>query len=176
MQTNTLAILGNLSHAIEKSQFASFTYTAKGSGEKAKHTVRLGADYVNAYKADIETLRAKRPALSGVALIACDEIIASLSQSLEKGLGNNDAYTCKDTYTNIGQGLSVHKETGALYVLGSIVNKHVITEGVRKVVKSSEKTLAKKELQRGLRSGKIRRFELGALHSARVNGETLDMR
>ena len=59
-------------------RFCSLLYTAKGTGEIARHTIALGVNIANAYRRDIAILTAKRPSLSGVALQACDELLASL--------------------------------------------------------------------------------------------------
>lgn len=154
-------------------RFASFTYQAKGTGEVARHTLRLGASVTAAYRKDLATLEKLRPTLSNVLVVACDELIASLRESLEKGVGNNSAYTCADTYVNITKGVKVHKETGEIYVSGFSRAKVTLEAGTFKTVKSSEKTLAKNKLRKGLLSGKIRQFALPATLSAKLNGKEL---
>ncbi len=155
-------------------RFANFTYTAKGTGEVASHTLALGVSIENAYKRDIAILSAVRPSLSGVDGEACDELLASLRESLTKGVGNNSAYTCKDVYEQICRGVKVHKETGALHVTGFSIAKNVIAEGAYKSVKSSAKTLAKNKLRKRMKSGKFRQFAFENLTSARMNGKTLE--
>ncbi len=173
--SHPLSLLAPIAQTVNTgARFASLTYTAKGTGEKARHTVQLGVSLENAYQADIATLQAKRATLQGVDAIACDELLASLRESLDKGIGNNSAYTCADTYTQIAKGIRAHKETGALYITGASIQKAVIVPGVHKVVKSSEKTIAKNALRRELKSGKIRTFALDEIHSAKMNGETLE--
>lgn len=174
-QAKALAILAPIAAlAHSGARFASLNYTAKGSGEVARHTVQLGISIENAYKRDIATLKELRPTLEGVKAQACDELIASLTTSLEGGVGNNPAYTCADTYTGICGGVKVHRETGEVFIYGRTVNKTVITPGVHKAVKSSPKTIAKNELRKLLDSGKFRQFSIAELHSARMNGETLE--
>lgn len=169
---NALALLSEITKN-SSARFASFTYCAKGTGEIARHTLRLGASVTAAYRKDLATLEKVRPSLAGVPLIACDELIASLRESLEKGVGNNSAFTCADTYVSIAKGVKVHKETGEIYVSGFSRAKAVIAEGVHKAVKSSEKTIAKNKLRKGLLSGKIRQFALPATISAKLNGKEL---
>jgi hypothetical protein len=169
---NALALLSEITKT-SSARFASFTYCAKGTGEIARHTLRLGASVTAAYRKDLATLEKARPTLSGIPLAACDELIASLRESIEKGVGNNSAYTGADTYVSIAKGLKVHKETGEIYVTGFSRAKVTIEAGTYKSVKSSEKTLAKNALRKRLLSGKIRQFALPATLSARMNGKEM---
>lgn len=154
-------------------RFASFTYTAKKTGEKAKHRLALGVSVENAYKRDIAILSSIRPTLEGVAVQACDELIASLRTSLEKGIGNNPDYTCADTYVHVAKGIKAHKETGEVYVSGFTLGKTVIEKGVYPKANSSAKTLAKEALKKRMKSGRFRQFSITELHSATMNGATL---
>lgn len=177
-------VLAKLS-ALSGAQFARFTYVAKTSGEVAEHTVILNFDVRTVYEKDIATLETLRPTLSGLDLQACDEILASLAVSLEGGIGDNPAYTHSadargegnETYINIPglRGVSIHRETGEVYVKGLAESKRVIVEGEHKEVKSRPLTIAKRQLDKGLRRGKIRQFALGHLVSARINGDTLEL-
>lgn len=137
--------------------------------------MRLGASVEAAYKKDIETLSRLAPKLGGVDAQACAELLASLRESVEKGVGNNSAYTCADTYVNVTRGVKVHKETGEVHVTGFTRSKVVLEEGTYKSVKSSEKTIARNKLRKGLLSGKFRQFVLPNVESARLNGNTLTM-
>lgn len=154
-------------------RFASFTYTAKGTGERAQHTLALGVSIENAYRRDVAILSKLRPSLKGVEAQACDELLASLRESLEKGVGNNSAYTCKGVYAPICRGVKVHEGTGALHVTGFTLGKRVLNEGTYATVKSSPKTIAKNKLKRRMKSGKFRQFAFESLESARLDGKTL---
>lgn len=154
-------------------RFASLTYTAKGSGEVARHTLRLGASIEAAYKKDLAKLRAKRDGLAGIEAEACDELIESLNESLTKGVGNNSAYTGADTYTHIAKGVKVHKANGEIHLTGFSRQKAVLEAGTFKTVKSSAKTLAKNKLRKGLLSGKFRQFVLPHIASAKIQGNEL---
>ena len=184
---NALALLSEITKT-SSARFASFTYCAKGTGEVARHTLRLGASVTAAYRKDLTTLEnslcSMQSALSGgehqwkgasisVAILACEELIASLKESLEKGVGNNSGYTCADTYTTLAKGVKVHKETGEIYVSGFSRAKVTIEPGTHKSVKSSEKTIAKNKLRKVMLSGKIRQFALPATISAKLNGKEL---
>ena len=154
-------------------RFASVTYTAKESGEVARHTLIFGINLANAYRRDIAILEAKRPSLSGVSVVACDELLASLRESLTVGIGKNSAYTCADTYVQLAKGIKAHKTTGELYVTGFTVGKTVLVPGVHKRVNSSAKTLAKNALRKGMKSGKFRQFSLPAATEIKANGNVL---
>jgi hypothetical protein len=168
-----VAIVANISTQKKGARFASLTYTAKGTGEVARHTVCLGVSVERAYRRDIAMLSAKRDSLQGVALVACDELITSLQESLDKGIGNNSAYTCAGVYESVCRGVKFHKETGEVYVTGFSIGKEIIIKGEHKAVKSSEKTIAKNALRREMKSGKFRQFALPVVASARAEGAKL---
>ena len=174
MTTSPFALLAPIADTARTgARFASLTYTAKGTGEKARHTVALGVSVERAYKRDVAILEAMRPTLEGVKAQACDELLASLRESLTVGIGNNSAYTCADVYAPIARGIKVHKESGAVHVFGFGLQKSVIEKGEYKTVRSSEKTLAKNELRKRLKSGKFRQFVLSEVSEAKMNGKTL---
>lgn len=157
-------------------RFASLTYLAKKTGELARHTVLLGASLENAYKADIETLESKLPSLSGAESVACQQLIDSLKNSLEKGIGQNDSYTKKGMYEQITPGLKKLSNDGTFEILGMVVSKEVIQPGEYKAVKSrNEITAAKKVLRKDLKSGKIRTFSVDydTFCRAAVNGDQI---
>jgi hypothetical protein len=172
MSNRTFKLLAELT-SNKSTRFVSFTHQSKGTGEIARHTIRFGASIENAYRKDLAKLEKLALSLSGVALEACNELIASLRESLTKGVGNNSAYTSADVYASIAKGVKVHKETGEIYVSGFSRAKVTLQAGVEKKVKSSEKTIAKNKLRRLLLSGKFRQFSLPATLSARVNGKEL---
>lgn len=173
LMKNTALLAQVAATARTGARFASFTYTAKGTGEVARHTVALGVDIARAYRRDIAVLEAKRPSLQGVELQACDELLASLRESLTVGIGNNSAYTCAGVYEPVCKGVKVHGETGELHVFGFTRQKAVLTAGEYKKVNSSAKTLAKNALRKSLKSGKFRQFVLSEVSVAKMNGKTL---
>lgn len=170
-----LAMLDNVKGA----QFARFTYRAKETKELARHIILLGVDFEKAYTKDIATLEALLPELDAKGTVyglAGREILASLKESLVVGLGHNSRYTLEDTYVHVGglKGVSVHKETGVVSVLGFSQDKTVIEPGEYKIVHSAPKTIAKRQIDRQLRRGNIRRYLLPNLVSAAIAGETVD--
>ena len=152
-----LTALGNL----EGITTAEIVYRAKRDNSLARHIVKLDALI---------------PTLSGVNLEAATEILKSRQESLQKGIGNNSDYTCKDVYVHLDdmQGVKAHKETGVVYISGRSMSREVLEEGIPlPPVKSSPKTLAKKEISKSLQSNKFRQFILKNITKAEVFGVVL---
>jgi hypothetical protein len=164
---------------IHGAKFANFTYRSAETGELAKYQVMLGVDMTSLYQKDRETLVAMLPSLDGLQKDAAEALLASIEESLQKGLGNNSAYTHGpdggDTYflTHI-PGVKLNLHDGVLHVMALVQSKHVLEAGTYKVVNSRPLTLAKRALEREhLRRSKVRQFRLPNIASARLNGETL---
>jgi hypothetical protein len=162
-------------------RFVGLTYTNE-NGEKSKYRLIMGINLVSLYKSDLRSLKKLRPSLEGVKALACDELIASINNSLTKGIGNNDAYTLKGYYTPITPNgeVKLHvNEAGEthLYIRGYVLTKTVIEKGVYAKVNSSDKTLAKKELEKNLKRGKIRTFKVNVnvLEGIRMNGMDIEI-
>lgn len=162
-------------------RFVGMTYTNE-NGETSKYRLIMGINLVSLYKSDLRTLKALRPSLEGVKAVACDELIASIENSLTKGIGNNDAYTLKGYYTPITPNgeVKLHvNEAGEthLYIRGYVLTKDVLVKGTYKTVNSSDKTLAKKELEKSLKRGKIRTFKVNVavLEGIRMNGMDIEI-
>ncbi len=162
-------------------RFASLTYTNE-SGETSLYNIILGVQLEPLYKSDLFTLKKIRKSLTGVSLTACDELIASISESLRVGIGNNSAYTLKGYYDSITPNgeVKLHKDEKGqthLYIRGYMHKKTVLTKGTYKHVNSNEKTLAKKELEKTLKRGRIRTFKINVnvLKTVKMNGMTIEI-
>ena len=159
---------------IEGCQFASLTYTSKESGETARHTVLLGFSYRKSVEKSILELEILRPTLTGIDAIAADELLTSFKKTLD---GTQDGYTKAETYADTSiKGLKVNTVDNSLQLFGLTQSKVVLTPGAYKVVKSAEKTIAKKKLRKELPVGKFREYALdaGVINGARINGETIE--
>lgn len=159
---------------IQSCRFASITYTAKESGETARHTVLLGFSYRKAVEKSLLELEIQRPSLSGIDAIAADELLESFRKTLN---GTQDGYTKEGIYVDTAiSGLKVNTNDDSLQLFGLVQSKVVLVSGVHKVVKSSEKTIAKNKLRKELPVGKFREYAIdaGAIHAARVNGEVIE--
>lgn len=159
---------------VERPEFVSFTYTAKGTGERARHLLNIGFSMEALYLRDVEMIEGILDGLGAVQRQAALEILGTRVESLTVGIGNNSRNTNVDTYTHVG-GLLVHKATGEVHIHGLSVRKKVLEPGTYKTRNSSALVVAKRELMRDLPSGKLRQFDLGLVESARMRGDTLVM-
>jgi hypothetical protein len=162
-------------------KFASFVYVAQPSGprltvEVARHLLILGASTENLYRRDLETLAVLMPTLTGLQLAAAEKIRASRTESLDKGVGNNSAYTGADAYAPTAiKGVKVHLETGNLHISGLTMRKDVIVKANYRTVNSKPETIARQEVEAMLPSAKFRQFRLDGVTVAKLNGDTLEV-
>jgi hypothetical protein len=163
-------LIANEVLALRGCRFASFLYHSKTSGEIARHSVMLGVDYAKARRRDVVVLKARLPRLTGVDRIACKELIASLDRE-----GVSPLYTQSGYLHDLGKGLKLGAETGAIYVHGFSRGKTIIEEGIHKTVKSSPKTLAKNRLRKLMKTSRVRQYLLSNIHEARINGKHLEL-
>ncbi len=157
----TLLSLGQLASTLDgngAARFATVLYRAKGTGELARHTILFNVNRTRALRRDIATLVAKRKSLVGIDAEACDELIASMRETVETG--SNSKYTKAGYYDTVGGGNVAVAETGVAYVRGYSIRKEVIELGVYKQVKSAAKTIAKDKLRKGLKNTRIREFRI----------------
>lgn len=160
-----------------KVQFANIVYRSVDTGEKSKYVCNVGVSVERTYRDDVDQLSTFVHLLDGVKKIAAEELLHSRTQSLEKGIGNNDEYTLKDTYLPTAiEGVFIHKETGDVYLRVFVNSKTVIEKGISKPKpNSSEKTIAKNEIRRQLKSAKIRTFKLSNISRMAFAGDVLEI-
>lgn len=156
-------------------RFVSFLYTSKGTGETARFTIANGVKIANAYRRDLAILRQYQPADEDDAT-AVAELIESMEESLEKGVGNNSRYTCRGVY-NSEKGTLEHKANKEIFIKGFLISKEVIKPGTYKAVKSAAKTIRKNSLRKRLKSGRFRQFVLKPenIGGVRFNGTMLEI-
>lgn len=159
-------------------KFASFTYVAKETGEKARHTLILGASTEVLYEKDVAVLEQMVPDLKGLSKEAAEAILASRKTSLKVGIGNNPDYTCAGVYVEPDglAGVKVHIVNGSLHVCGLQEAKVVLVKGVYKTVNSKPLTLAKQEISKSLPSNRFRQFRLDRVLDAKLNGDVLEIK
>ena len=170
IDTPFAAEITELANRLNGAAFVSIDYTSKGTGERAIHLIQIGTDTARIYREDLATVEAMLPNLSGLELTAAQEILSSLSVSLENGIGDNPAYTKVGYYLPVVRGVWFNAETGEVYVKGSVVSKRVITAGTYKTVKSRPLTLAKKEIDKALKRSKIREYCLSQANGMKIAG------
>lgn len=154
-----------------KSSFVSFVY--ENEFAVSRYIVHLGTSVRGAYERALKELEANRNLYvnDAVQLQAIDELIASVKNSLDKGIGNNDAYTKKDKYDHIAPNLKMDKESGKIYLSGFVIGKTVLQEKkAPKTVNSAPKTIAKNVIRkRHTKLDKFRDFTLDAQHFGSVS-------
>lgn len=137
---------------------------ANTDGEISNQQILIGFNYGNMLRSDLQTLQNYRPATSSVEMVAHAELIASIQNSIasfDAGTVNAN-YTNADTYENVGNGVKRHKESGFYHFDAIVIKKEVVkpSEKEKKDVKSSDKTLAKKRLEKMLKRSKFRQFKI----------------
>jgi len=167
---NALVALLDGNHAC---RFVSLVYRAKETGELARHTIMLNVNRRNALARDLAVLAGMLPKLAGIKRQACEELIASITETLTTG--QNSAYTKQGYYAAQGNGNVQVSVNDVCYVRGYSIGKEVLEAGTYKKVKSSEKTLAKNELRRKLKNTRCREFRitLDNFKLARAEGKAL---
>ena len=176
-----IAYIKNLISNITGVQFAFLTYTTKETNYKTPETslykLNIGASTENLYKSDLETLKGLsveqiklNPKFAKfneyqIMLAKC-EVIDSLQESLDKGIGNNSKYTKQGYYTHINKNIkySIDEagEVQTLYINALCESKEVLQAGtVKRIKNSSDNTIIKNLLKyEYLKQSKFREFRI----------------
>lgn len=182
MQSNELRLLFELAQS-KGCKFTSLTYRSTESGELARHTLLVGADYKAALERDLKYIKRVQRNISKKSTDPLFvQAVTEISEGLEKSLSKYDGEQLKkdiadkDVYESIFPGVKQHKDTGAYYLWGMGVSKKVITEGKpSKPTKSKDLTIVKDKIRAKLRNSKYRQFKLNNIDKATVNGTTLNL-
>lgn len=180
---NIIAEITKALATIEGNKFVSLTYLSIGSGELARHTLNVGFNYHTLVEKDVtelELLIAERSATWDENYrIAAAKIMESRKKTLAAHAAGtqNDDYTKKGQYIPIGAGVNVNSVDNTIQLFGLSHSKTVLVEGVHKVVKSSPVTIARRNIEKLLPSGRFREFAIDPSQVAqvKVNGETLEL-
>ena len=160
-------------------KFVSFVYTSKGDGKVARKTILINTSVEQMYEKDLVTVKALRETLTDeTEIVACEKVIASLENSLKKGVGNNDSYTQKGLWKPLIDGnYSVMVRTDGedgLQIRGREMQEKVFVEGApKKPVKSSAVTIARSKIEKALMKSKFRSLCVSNVGKCRIDGETL---
>jgi hypothetical protein len=164
-------------------------YESKKTKEVAIHTILTNVSVMNAKETDYETLKKADIQLIAAELLtkgidievtkqAYVEMLASaeknLSANIEDRTAASQAQT--DAYISLGNGMKLHKDSGALHIFGMAIQKKVLIAGEpQKPVKSAPKTIAKKMITKSLnlRAGKFRTFIVENVEAVNMSGETI---
>lgn len=181
----------NLINKFEALKGASFigisAYESTTSGEIADYVINTNISVENAKKTDLEKLQnADLEAFAATSkftpeliAIAHNELLTSAVKNLNSDFTERSAQSQAqtDAFINFGNGLKLHKDTLAVHIFGMSISKTIIIEGEYKSVKSSDKTLCKKEIKKflDLRSEKFRTFILTNADAVTISKETFDI-
>ena len=144
--------------------YASLQYRNK-EGELSKRLMNIGAKFDNAKKSDLELIIA-----NGITYVTSEKYtkadwdlaLAEKKQSLIKP-NENRSNGQKNAFVPLNEdngSIRFCFETENVSIFGKSERKEVLEAGVYKVVKSSGKTLAKKEIEKSLKSSKFRTLNI----------------
>lgn len=191
-----IAFIKNLVSSIKGVQFAFITYTTKETNYRTAETsiykLNIGASIENLYKSDIETLQAlsveqikQHPKFEQfneyqIMLAKC-EILDSLKESLDKGIGNNSKFTKQGYYIhlnkNIKYSLNENNEINQLYINALVESKEVLLPAtIKKVKNSADNTIIKNLIDYTfLKRSKFREFriDVNQIKSANISKHQL---
>ena len=160
-------------------KFVGFTYTSKKHNETARYTMLLGANYLKACEADLLELELLARDAKGIEAIVIAKQIESLRESIaakNEGRFHRD-YKKPNLYRQVVPGVQIATNDLTCEVWGFEHARKILIPGVYKRVNSSPETLVKARIRRGLKTGKFKSLclDLGNMHSARINGETIEL-
>lgn len=153
-------------------RFVSLLYRAKPNakvakqpgahGELARHTIMLNVNRERMLRRDVAVLMTLKKSMKpgSVQMTACDELIASLMESIVTP-GDNSRYTKKGYYEGQGNGNLQVSVKQVAYVRGYTIGKEVLEKGTPyPPTKSAEKTIEKDKLRKHLKSSRCREFAI----------------
>lgn len=164
-------------------------YISATSGEIADHVINVNVSVNNAKEADLARLQSVCDLeLGEIALkvnIAIETVKTAFEEMLQSAIKNLSADHTErskqsqgqtDAYLVLTPAIKIHKETNQIHIFGQKMSKVVHTPGEYKVVKSSDKTLAKKAITKhlNLRSGKYGNFIIENIDTVSIMGEQIE--
>lgn len=167
-------------------------YTSKGTGAISNYLLNVGIDIVKLKNDDLKSLKSVNSnfltQISNDLEISFDtvnkaytELIVTAEKNISKDIEfrTNQSKAQTNAYIGLTSNNSVrlHKDTLALHIFGVEVKKRVLVEGVKKVVKSQAKTIAKREIEKrlNLRRLKLRTFIFDNANSLSIKNQRFDL-
>lgn len=177
-KTPVIELAEKLKQSLGKCQFASFTYTAKSTGEKARFTFALGARYINLLRESATELDTRPEPTEAVEKQALANVRASIAECLaahERGEQSAN-YTKRGQYLHIAPNLQLNLVDNTLEITGKVHSKVVLVPGTYKEKNSRPLTIAQNRIKKELPSAKWRTLAIdaGTLETAKINGETIE--
>lgn len=160
----------------QTAKFCSLTYRS-ASGELARHTLLLNVNMLQAYKKDQMRLQGLVKRSEGVEREAAEELLKSINESIEKGIGSNSKFTQKGKREAVGKNISKSKETSKSYIRAFSRQKKTLEPGKDKKESKNPVVKAKNKIRESLlRTGKIRMFSIDeSLFSVVKDGQTINI-
>lgn len=151
-------------------------YTSKESGEIATHIINIGISHNDVRTRDIKTLQTLLGTLEPGTLRheACAALLASMVANTNDETRSAQSSGQLNAFVTLAPGLEQHTETGAVYVTGYAIRKHVKTKGTYKTVKSAPLTIEKNDIRKLLLTSKRRRYCVGAVTALTMGGRRHD--
>lgn len=131
-------------------------------GEVSNIVVNVGMNYPKAKQQDIETLKTVSItplANDTISSVLLEEARTKLIQSFIKP-NENRSQGQINAYTNMGNGIKVHNESGDIFIYGYKHSKTVIVKGEYPTVNSRPLTLAKNILKKDLKTTKFSQYKI----------------
>lgn len=173
-------------------KFIALSNYKSKTNEIAVHTINTKISVMSAKKndfqrlknADIEKIAADLFNTKNIPVETTKQAHTEMLVSAEKNLSANIEDRTKQSqaqttaYHDLGNGMKLHKDTGALHIFGMAVQKKVLVPGEpKKPVNSSAKTIAKKLITKALklRAGKFRTFIVENVAAVNMSGVTIQI-
>lgn len=169
---NLIALFGSLDQ-ITGCSFVNIIYTNK-EGEIQKTTINVGVSYENAKKKDIEYL--KNLDVKTIKSNQTNQLLEEARKALLGALISPSKAHSQgqiNAYTYLNNGLKIHNETGALYVVGMKVKKEVLVEANYSADTRRPLTIAKDDIRKGMKSTQYRNYDLSQMAKVTLKGDTL---
>lgn len=158
-------------------KWMSFTYTAKKHGETARYTMLLGAYYLKACEDDLLELELRLKEAKGIEAIVIADKIQSLKESLLAAKENrfHRDYKKPGLYADIVNSVQIAKNDLTLEVKGFVYARKVLIPG--NYPRLTPQAQLKAKILKGLKTQNYRTLclDVGHMHSARINGEVIEL-
>lgn len=174
------------------SKFIKFnSYQSKTTGEIANFIINVNVNEHNMKVNDLEKLKSLTDSdlltISESKNIALDIVKLGFNElvlAAEKNLSENQkdrsnaSIAQTEAYVHITKGVKLNKETMKLYVCGLELRKEVVVKGTYKSVNSSDKTIAKKQIQKvaNLSCLKYRNYIFENADQLKISGRIIDLK
>lgn len=170
--------------------FVAFEYTNR-YGEKASRLIQINTKYQNAVQKDLDEVipnvefEEDNGFDRATFVLAQAELIKSAKNSLGIDDGTvskveqenyaNRSNGQKNAYVQIAKNIKFNIEKQQLMIFAKEVRKAIITEGNYPTVNSRPKTLAKRFIQKKMKSTKYRNYVITNIEEIKVNGNTIEL-